>query len=63
MEHTLTMAAPSASVELPANAAIMLDHNKLLNVLATAPHRKHKLSSSEAKTNLICKYAYVIAAT
>lgn len=35
---TLTIAAPSASVELPANAAMMLLHIRLSNDVATAPH-------------------------
>lgn len=34
---TLTIAAPNASVDEPANAATMLDHKRLLKLVAAAP--------------------------
>lgn len=49
---TLTMAAPNASVELPAKAATMLLHNRLSKVFAFAPqiYATHNKPLAKTKT-------------
>ena len=48
----MTIAAPSASVDEPANAATILDHKRLSKVLAVAPHILERDNSNEAKQKI-----------
>jgi hypothetical protein len=48
----LTIAAPNASVELPAKAAMILLHSKLLKLWAVAPHIYDAHSNPLANTKI-----------